>query len=214
MQVAVAQIESALGDLDANLRKHLDTIDAARAAGVEVLLFPELSLTGHGGGPRRRCGWRSIREHPIVVELARASGPMCTVFGAIEEAAAAQFYNAAFAVRDGTVASVHRKINLATYGKLDDGMHFAAGGVSTTFALRRPLARRAHDLRRHLESAAGPSRGAAGRDADAGSGQLGARSGRRRVRQSVGLGRQPALPRADVRRCRWSWPTASARRTA
>jgi len=38
MHVAVAQIESALGDVHANLRKHLDVIEAARAAGTEVLL--------------------------------------------------------------------------------------------------------------------------------------------------------------------------------
>jgi len=38
-------------------------------------------------------------------------------------------------VRDGTVLAVHRKINLATYGRLDDGKHFAAGGFVGTFDL-------------------------------------------------------------------------------
>ncbi|MEO8738204.1 MAG: nitrilase-related carbon-nitrogen hydrolase [Casimicrobiaceae bacterium] len=134
LNVAVAQIESILGDVEANLRKHLDTIDAARTAGVEVLLFPELSLTGHSAGAE------ALRlaidcNHRCVADIARASGAMCTVFGIIEESPGARFCNAAVAVRDGKVIFVHRKINLATYGKLEDGKHYAAGQRVDTFAL-------------------------------------------------------------------------------
>src|SRR4029450_11541594 len=88
MRVAVAQVASVPGDIDANLRKHLSVIDAARAGGVEVLLFPELSLTGHGAGAEAmRLAMR--RDHRVVADIARASGAMCTVFGVIEEGAAA-----------------------------------------------------------------------------------------------------------------------------
>lgn len=134
LRVAVAQTESVPGDLDANLRKHLAVIDAARAAGVELLLFPEMSLTGHGGGAQA-LRLAIEREHGIVDRIASAAGDMCTVFGVIEEGAAAQFYNSAIAVRGGKVVFVHRKINLATYGKLEDGKHFAAGGSVQTFEL-------------------------------------------------------------------------------
>ena len=134
LNVAVAQTESILGDLEANLRKHMDVINAARTAGVEVLLFPEMSLTGHSAGPET-LRLAIDRNHQFVAEIARAAGKMCTVFGIIEEGAAAQFYNSAIAVRDGGVIFVHRKVNLATYGKLDDGKHFAAGCQVGTFDL-------------------------------------------------------------------------------
>ena len=134
LNVAVAQVASVLGDVPANRRKHLDVIDTARSAGVDVLVFPEMSLTGHGAGPDTlRLALR--RDDPIIADLARASGAMCTVFGMIEEGASAQFYNAAIAVRDGAIVFVHRKINLATYGKLEDGKHFAAGRRVDTFEL-------------------------------------------------------------------------------
>ncbi|HVF65963.1 MAG TPA: nitrilase-related carbon-nitrogen hydrolase [Casimicrobiaceae bacterium] len=126
MRVAVAQIASHPSDLDANLRKHLDVIDAARADGVEVLLFPEMSLTGHGAGADT-LSLAIGRDHPHVTAIAQASGRMCTVFGLIEERPAAQFHNSAFIVRGGDVIFVHRKINLATYGRLEDGKHFGAG---------------------------------------------------------------------------------------
>lgn len=134
LAVAVAQIASVPGDTAANLRKHVDLIDAARAAGTDVLVFPEMSLTGHAAGPdtlRLALG----RDDPPVTAIAKASGAMCTVFGLIEEGPAAQFYNAAMAVRDGGIVAAHRKINLATYGRLEDGKHFGAGGSIDTFGL-------------------------------------------------------------------------------
>jgi predicted amidohydrolase len=132
IDVAAAQIASERGDVAANLRKHIDVIDAARGAGAAVLVFPELSLTGHGAGPDTlRLALR--RGDAPVAEIARASGSMCTVFGLIEEAAGAQFFNTAIAVRSGAIVAVHRKINLATYGRLDDGKHFGAGSCVDAF---------------------------------------------------------------------------------
>jgi len=134
LALAVAQINSVLGDVAANRRKHLDVIEAARGQGAEVLVFPELSLTGHSAGPDTlRLALR--RDDPAIAEIARASGPICTVFGAIEEGPAAQFYNTAFVVRGGSIIAVHRKINLATYGRLEDGKHFAQGQSVGTFVL-------------------------------------------------------------------------------
>lgn len=130
--VAVAQIASVAGDLAANGRKHLDVVADARVRGVDVLVFPELSLTGHGGGADA-LRMALFRDDACIAEIAAASGPMLTVFGIVEEAAAAQFYNTAIAVRDGAIVDVHRKVHLATYGRLDDGRHFAAGRCVAPF---------------------------------------------------------------------------------
>lgn len=134
LKVGAAQIETVLGDPAANLQRHLAMIETARSQEVDVLLFPEMSLTGHNAGPET-LRLALTRDAPEIAELARASGPMCTVFGLIEEAMAAQFYNTAIAVRDGDVVFLHRKINLATYGKLEDGKHFASGRYVETFAV-------------------------------------------------------------------------------
>ncbi len=134
LRVAAAQIESVPNDLDANLAKHLDAIDAARAGGVDVLLFPELSLSGHSSGAHAARLAIDV-AHPYGLTLARASGSMVTLFGAIERGDGNVFYNAVLAVRDGAVLHVHRKVNLATYGRLDDGHHFAIGARIDTFAL-------------------------------------------------------------------------------
>lgn len=134
LRVAVAQIHTVLGDLKANLAKHLAMIERARAARVDALLFPELSLTGHSTGPAA-LRLALVRDDPMVLEIARASGEMFTIFGMIEEGFAAQFYNTAAAVHDGEVVFLHRKINLATYGYLEEGKHFAGGRYVETFLL-------------------------------------------------------------------------------
>ncbi|MFQ5549003.1 MAG: nitrilase-related carbon-nitrogen hydrolase [Woeseia sp.] len=137
IKVAAAQIETHVNQLDANLEKHLAVIDEARSVGVDVLLFPEMSLTGHGAGVEV-LGLSLRREDQHLERLAHASGDMTTIVGIMEEAIAAQFYNTAIALRAGKQAFLHRKINLATYGRLEDGKHFAIGRYVETFDLKGP----------------------------------------------------------------------------
>jgi len=135
LRVAVAQIDSVLGHPAENLDKHVDYVHRARAAQAELLVFPEMSLTGHSAGPRA-LDVAIGRDDAVIGAIARASGPMVTVFGLIEESVAAQFHNTALAVRDGAIVFEHRKVNLATYGLLDDHKHFSAGRFVETFDLR------------------------------------------------------------------------------
>lgn len=137
VNVAAAQIESHLGDLESNVEKHLAVIDEARSAGVDVLLFPEMSLTGHGaGGEVLRLALE--RDDPRLRRLADATGDMVTIVGIMEEGPAAQFYNTAIALCGGKQVFLHRKINLATYGRLEDGKHFAQGRYVDTWELGGP----------------------------------------------------------------------------
>lgn len=134
LKLAIAQIEAGYGDLSANLQKHLDMIDAARSAGAEALLFPELSLTGYCVG-ERSLELAIARDHEIIQRLSAASGDMWTVFGFIEEGVAAQIHNSLAVLHDGNIAFLHRKLNLATFGKLEEGKHFAGGRYLETFNL-------------------------------------------------------------------------------
>lgn len=134
LRLAVAQIDAEHGDVEANLQKHLDAIDAARAGGAEALLFPELSLTGYCVG-ERSLELALARDHEFIQRLAAASGDMWTVFGFIEEGVAAQIHNSLAVLHQGHVGFLHRKLNLATFGKLEEGKHFAGGRYLETFNL-------------------------------------------------------------------------------
>ena len=47
MKIALAQIAPKLGDPDSNLKRHLDLVRRARSKGADLVVFPELSLTGY-----------------------------------------------------------------------------------------------------------------------------------------------------------------------
>lgn len=132
--VAAAQIESAYGDVAANLAKHLAYMAQAKAAGVRLLVFPELSLTGHSAG-KDALQLAMKPDDPVLAALAQASTGMHTVIGFIEEGPGAQFHNSVATVADGQIIHVHRKLNLATYGKLNDGLYYAPGDALGGFAL-------------------------------------------------------------------------------
>ena len=134
LKLAVAQIEAGHGEVAANLQKHLDVIDAARAGGAEALLFPELSLTGYCVG-ERSLELAITRDHEFIQRLTEASGDMWTVFGFIEEGVAAQIHNSLAVLHNGGISFLHRKLNLATFGKLEEGKHFAEGRFLETFNL-------------------------------------------------------------------------------
>lgn len=134
VKVAAAQIESAYGDIEANLAAHLRFMAQAAAAGVQLLVFPELSLTGHSAGKDAlRLAMKT--DDPVLGALAKASGDMHTVIGFIEEAPGGQFHNSVATVAGGKVIHVHRKLNLATYGNLKDGLYYASGDALEDFAL-------------------------------------------------------------------------------
>ncbi len=135
LRVGAAQINATLGDVDANLSQHLDTIREACALGIELLVFPELSLTGYGLGSRVMQVAMPL-EDPRLRELALACQEMQTVVGFVEEASPGEYYNALAILQDGEIAAVHRKLNLPTYGGLEEGKWFTHGSQLTNTPVR------------------------------------------------------------------------------
>ncbi|MGB3742170.1 MAG: nitrilase-related carbon-nitrogen hydrolase [Castellaniella sp.] len=135
LRAAVAQTEGRCGDLAYNLEIHLALIEEARAQEADLLLFPELSLTGYSLGDAALALARST-DHEIIQKIAAAAKGIDVVFGFVEEAPAAQFHNVMAVARDGAVRFVHRKINLPTYGQLEEGKLYAAGQQVNTCPVR------------------------------------------------------------------------------
>jgi N-carbamoylputrescine amidase len=136
LKVGAAQIETVLGDVTANLRKHLDMIVRARAAAIDVLMFPELSLTGYALGARsREIALRA--DDQILRDIANAAGPMAVTVGYVEAADGGRPYNAAVTLRDGDILQNHRKLNLPGYGRLEEPNWFAGGTLLDGFDLGR-----------------------------------------------------------------------------
>ncbi len=125
-RIGLAQIAPKLGDVEANLEKHLDYIDRARAAGCDLVAFPELSLTGyflrdlvHEVGVNPSSG--------VLDPLLEKSHDITVIFGFVHHTPAHTFKSAAAYVEDGRILHIHHKVYLVTYGLFDEGRYLAPG---------------------------------------------------------------------------------------
>jgi predicted amidohydrolase len=126
-RAAIAQIDSRVGDLEGNIRHHLEYIDRARNEGVQLILFPELSLTGYS---LRDLAWEiavDIRSARVLESLKQASKSLSIIAGLAESGEDHGIYNSALLIEDGEVKHVHRKIYPPTYGMFEEGRYFRGG---------------------------------------------------------------------------------------
>ena len=126
MRVAVAQIECRPGDIAANLALHLAALGSAQDRGVDLLVFPELSLTDYLSEPDTATLARPP-DAPELREIAVAAGDMVVSVGFIERSPDGRIYNAQALLSRGACRHVHRKANLPTYGRLVEGRHYRPG---------------------------------------------------------------------------------------
>lgn len=122
----MAQIAPRLGDVAANLDLHLARIEEARRQGADLIVFPELSLTGYFVRDMVPELARSV-DSAEVQAICRAAGSGGVIFGMIEDDAHGRFHIAAVYAADGQVRHVHRKVYLPTYGLFDEKRYFAPG---------------------------------------------------------------------------------------
>lgn len=119
-----------------NLQTHERAIEAARGAGADLIVFPELSLTGYF--VRDMVPDVSLTQSsPELHALCRAAGDTDLVFGFVEQSPQYRYYNSAAYVEGGAVRYVHRKVYLPTYGLFDEQRYFAAGDRIRAFDTQR-----------------------------------------------------------------------------
>lgn len=137
LNVGLAQITPALGNVPANLQKHLDFARQARARGVDLLVFPELSLTGYSLGDRAfDVAVRATADDPIFGRLLAASAELDLIFSFVEVDARHRHYISAVYLSGGQIVHRHRKIYLPSYGLWNEGRNFAHGDAVRAFDTR------------------------------------------------------------------------------
>ncbi len=134
IKIGVAQITPRLGDLTANLAVCEHSVQKAKGQGLDVLVFPELSLTGYH--LRDSVAAVALRlDSPEMTLLKAWSREVALVVGFVEESPEFHFYNAAAYLAGGELRHVHRKVYLPTYGMFDEQRYFARGGQLRTFEM-------------------------------------------------------------------------------
>jgi predicted amidohydrolase len=137
LSIALAQINTYLGDVPANLEKHLSLIKDARTAGADLLIFPELSLTGYVLQDLvPAVAHQPDKDDPVFQPLLKASQDIDLMVGFVDEDERHRFYIASAYLSKGEILHVHHKVYLPTYGLFDEGRFFAWGDTVQAFDTR------------------------------------------------------------------------------
>ena len=125
-RVRLAQISPVLGDVAANLERHLSIIGEASQAGVDLVVFPEMSLCGYYVRDLA-AEVALVRESAELGQLAAATQHVSAVVGYVEESPGFDLHVAAGYFEGGGLLHVHHKLYLPTYGMFDEQRYFANG---------------------------------------------------------------------------------------
>src|SRR3990172_940465 len=126
LRVALAQINTTIGDMDGNVQKVLEYIGRARDAGADVVSFPELTITGYPPEDLLlRAGFVEDNLEALGAVVSRSRG-ITVVVGFVDREGDA-IYNAAAVIHDGALVYVYRKQRLPNYGVFDELRYFQAG---------------------------------------------------------------------------------------
>jgi NAD+ synthase (glutamine-hydrolysing) len=131
LRLALAQINTAVGDLPGNRDKILAFVEEARRCHVDVVVFPEMAITGYP--PEDLLLKPDFIEAANVSlgEVARASQGLTAIVGTVQ--AEGQLYNSAAVLHDGRIAAFYRKQRLPNYGVFDENRYFQPGCQQLVF---------------------------------------------------------------------------------
>ncbi len=132
LKIALAQISSRLAGLEENLSKHLNYIAEARKSGADVVIFPELSLTGYS--LKDAVFDVAMRtDDPRLKPLYEASENITVIFGMVELTDSFEAKNTNLFLEKGRLVFKHRKVYLPTYGVFEEKRYFTPGNRFRAF---------------------------------------------------------------------------------
>src|SRR3954452_21658979 len=125
LRVSLAQINATVGDISGNAKKIREYIDRARDEGAQLVLFPELALTGYPPEDLLLKTHFVDTAGAALEEIARETDDIVVILGFPERRD--DVYNAAAVLAEGRVQAVYRKMFLPNYGVFDENRYFQSG---------------------------------------------------------------------------------------
>jgi len=130
--VVLAQIKPKLGCVADNMAAIEERIVKAREDGADLIVFPELALSGYF--LKDLVPEVALRaDSPEIQRLIELSRDISIAIGFVEETADYHFFNSALYLEDGAIRHLHRKVYLPTYGLFDEQRYLARGEAFRAF---------------------------------------------------------------------------------
>jgi NAD+ synthase (glutamine-hydrolysing) len=134
IRIAIAQINSTVGDLAGNQQKIVDYIHRAKGKAADIVIFPELAICGYP--PEDLL----LKDHfvkdnmKILQSLIKKVHGITAVIGFVDTDRDKNLFNAAAVIQNRKLAGVYHKEELPNYGVFDEKRYFQAGTINKVFA--------------------------------------------------------------------------------
>jgi NAD+ synthase (glutamine-hydrolysing) len=136
VRLGLAQLNTRVGAIDANVRQILDTAKTARdQLGCDLVLYPELALSGYPPEDLLLHGGMRRRVQAAFERLRQEISGIGVVIG-YPEYDGSQIYNSAALICDGKILANHRKHVLPNYAVFDEKRYFTPGTAPTVVEFR------------------------------------------------------------------------------
>ncbi len=127
MKIALAQINTTVGDFSGNSNLIVDYLSRAKKAQAKLVVFPELALCGYP--PEDLLLKKHFIENNLrsISLLAKKINGLCAIIGFVNSDAKGRIYNAAAFIENGAIQSIYHKKELPNYGVFDEKRYFSQG---------------------------------------------------------------------------------------
>lgn len=132
LKIAIAQTDTVLADIPANLDKHYAFIEEAIDNKCAMIQFPELSLTGYSLKDAVFDVALSEKDYKLQ-KIKELSKHISIILGGVELNNRYELYNTLFYFENGDLLHKHRKVYLPTYGLFEEKRYFSAGNRFRAF---------------------------------------------------------------------------------
>ncbi|MEK6564665.1 MAG: NAD+ synthase [Candidatus Omnitrophota bacterium] len=135
LRLAMAQINTCVGDFAGNARKIINAIEEARALGSQIVCFPELSVCGYP--PEDLLFKNSFIKENVrrLNQIKEKTSGIIAIVGTISKEAGAIFNSAAI-LADKKTVDIYHKIYLPNYGVFDEKRYFSSDSKFNLYALK------------------------------------------------------------------------------
>ena len=126
LRLAMAQINTCVGDFPGNTRKIISAIDQARKAGCDIITFPELSICGYP--PEDLLFKDSFIQENLrrLDEIRKITTRLVAIVGFVDKHKR-RLFNSAAIISEQKIIDIYHKIHLPNYGVFDEKRYFTSG---------------------------------------------------------------------------------------
>jgi len=130
MKIALAQINTKIGDLKNNTRLIIENINKAKEKGADLVIFPELAITGYP--PRDLLDFEcfvydNLKCLETIKEFAQGIAVICGYIDINPDTTGRKYFNAAAYINDGEISGKYYKHLLPFYDVFDETRYFEPG---------------------------------------------------------------------------------------